>query len=139
MTSSDKPKAHLGLQIGLWTAQAIVAALFLSGAAMKLLVPLPKLALMMPWTGQVSPALVTFTGVVDLLGGVGILAPALTRIQPRLTVYAAIGCFVLQTLALIFHLSRGEGATMAPMNVFLGLLSAFVVWGRAVAAPIAPR
>ena len=33
-------------------------------------------------------------GVVDLAGGVGILRPALTGILPRLTVLAALGCWL---------------------------------------------
>lgn len=139
MSGEVKKPAGLGLKIGLWTAQAVVGGMFLSGAAMKLGMPLPKLAEVMPWTGQVSPALVYFTGVADLLGGLGILLPALTRIQPRLTVLAAIGCLALQICALVFHVARGEGAMMAPMNVLLGALSAFVIWGRGRAAPIAPR
>lgn len=32
----------------------------------------------------------------------------LTRIQPRLTVLAALGLAVLQVCAIAFHLSRGE-------------------------------
>ena len=127
------------LQAGLWIAQVLVAAMFLMGAVMKLTMPIDKLSQMMPWTGQVDPMLVYATGVFDGLGGIGILLPALTRIMPRLTVYAAMGCFALQVCALVFHISRGEGATVGPINVLLGALAAFVVWGRLRAAPIQAR
>jgi hypothetical protein len=78
------------------------------------------------------------TGVVDLLGGVGLLLPALTRVQPVLTVWAAFGCALLQVFAIIFHLSRGEAAN-TPFNFFLVGLSIFVVWGRRSKLPIYPR
>lgn len=132
-------KPPLALRAGLWGAQGLVGAMFLMGGVMKLTTPLDKLAQMMPWTGEVDPMLVYATGVFDALGGIGILLPALTRIMPRLTVYAAIGCVALQVCALVFHISRGEGAMMGPINVVLGALAAFVAWGRATAAPIQPR
>lgn len=77
-------------------------------------------------------------GIIDFAGGVGILVPALTRIQPRLTVLAAIGCVLLQIAAMIFHLSRGEAPAL-PLNVILLGLSAFILWGRGRRAPVTPR
>ena len=54
------------------------------------------------------------------------------------TVLAALGCAVLQVIALVFHLSRGE-APVTPLNAVLLALSLFVLWGRSRKAPIAPR
>jgi Na+-transporting NADH:ubiquinone oxidoreductase subunit NqrD len=93
---------------------------------------------MWPWTGQVSEPVLRFIAVVDLAGGIGILLPALTRIRPQLTVLAALGCTVLQVLAIGFHASRGEIA-LTPFNFFLLALCAFVLWGRYKKAPIPPR
>lgn len=64
--------------------------------------------------------------------------PALTRIQPRLIVLAALGCVLLQIAAMIFHLSRGE-APAVPLNIILLALSVFILWGRGKRAPISPR
>lgn len=132
-------KPGKGVNIALWVAQALVGAMFLSGAFMKLGMPIPELAKMMPWVQEVNPALVYFTGLVDGLGGIGILLPALTRIQPRLTVYAAIGCAALQVCAFVFHVSRGDPAAAYATNIVLFLLAAFVVWGRSGRAPISAR
>jgi hypothetical protein len=77
-------------------------------------------------------------GVLDLLGGIGILLPAVTRIAPALTVLAALGCTALQVGAIVFHLSRGEAAD-TPFNVLLAALALFVAWGRRSKAPIAAR
>ncbi|WP_348524782.1 DoxX family protein [Mesorhizobium huakuii] len=66
------------------------------------------------------------------------LLPALIRIQPRLTVLAALGCVLLQIAATIFHLSRGEASAL-PLNIILLALSAFILWGRAKKDPIPSR
>lgn len=92
----------------------------------------------MPWMGQVSPGFLYATALFDLLGGLGIVLPSLTRIKPQLTVFGALGCSALMFGAIIFHLSRGEGAN-TPFNFFLAALSLFVAWGRKSKAPIAPR
>jgi len=126
------------LRIGLWAAQGLLFFVFTSAGLVKLLTPIPQLAAMMPWAGQYSEAFVRSIGLIDLAGGLGILLPALTRILPRLTVLAALGCTVLQVFALIFHVSRGE-AEVTPLNLVLLTLSVFVLWGRGRKAPIAPR
>lgn len=126
------------LRIGLWAAQALLAFVFISAGFYKLLTPIPQLAAAMPWTGQSSETFVRAIALVDLAGGIGILLPALTRILPRLTVLAALGCSVLQVCAIVFHVSRGE-AVVTPLNFVLLALSLFVLWGRNGKAPIAPR
>src|SRR6266568_2285904 len=112
--------------MGLWTAQIVVFALFTLFGSMKLFVSVDKLAEMWIWPGQVSSWFLHLTGTVDLAGGIGVLLPALTRIQPRLTVLAALGCTLLQITAIIFHLSRGESAAV-PLNVVLLALSVFIL------------
>jgi hypothetical protein len=137
-TSAISTSSSQGLRIGLWIAQALVFVLFSAAGLTKLFTPIPTLAGMMPWTGELPVAFVRFIGLIDLAGGVGILLPALTRIKPGLTVLAALGCTALQVCALIFHLSRGE-ASVTPLNVVLLALCAFVLWGRSRKAPIQPR
>ncbi|GLR83820.1 DoxX family protein [Bradyrhizobium iriomotense] len=126
------------LRIGLWIAQILICFVFTSAGLVKLLTPIPQLAAMMPWTGEHSEAFVRVIGLIDLAGGIGILMPALTRILPRLTVLAALGCTVLQVIAIGFHVSRGEAA-VTPLNLVLLALALFVLWGRGRNAPIAPR
>lgn len=91
--------------------------------------PVPKLAAMIPWAGQVPVAFLYATAVADLCGGLGVLLPMLTRIRPGLTALAALGCAALQVCAIVFHLSRGEAAN-TPFNVLLLALSLFVFFGR---------
>jgi hypothetical protein len=137
-TASSGSAPGTPLKIGLWTAQVVVFALFTLFGGMKLFMPVDKLAEMWVWPGQVPSWFLHLTGILDAAGGIGVLLPAITRIQPRLTVYAALGCTLLQIAAIIFHLSRGEAAAV-PLNVVLLALSVFILWGRGKQAPIAPR
>ena len=135
LTSSKPPRR--ALSVALWTVQILLAVTFVGTSLWKLLTPIPKLAAMIPWAGQVSPGFLYFTAVVDLCGGAGLILPAATRIKPGLTVWAALGCAALQACAIAFHLSRGEAAS-TPFNALLVALSLFVAWGRR-RAPLAPR
>jgi uncharacterized membrane protein YphA (DoxX/SURF4 family) len=135
-TTSQTSRAQGGaLNIGLWTAQVLLAAMFVAGGVTKLITPIADLAKMMPWAGDVPETFVRVIALIDLAGGLGILLPSLTRIQPRLTVFAALGCSVLMVFAAVFHVSRGE-AMVAPMNLVLLALSLFVLWGRGKKIPI---
>lgn len=125
------------LHIALWIVQALLGLTFIGTGIWKLTTPIAKLAAVFPWMGQVSPAFMHMTGVVDLLGGIGLIVPAATRIKPGLTVLAALGCAALQVCAIVFHVARGEAAN-TPFNVVLVGLALFIAWGRRK-APIAPK
>ncbi len=101
----------------------------LTGAALKFM-PIEKLAAMMPWTGQVSPAIVRLLGLIDLLGGAGLILPALLHLQPRLTIWTSLAILALMVCAIVFHISRGE-APVTGLNILVALLAVFIAWGRA--------
>lgn len=126
------------LPVGLWVVQALLGIVFAGTGLWKLLTPVPQLAAMIPWAGQVPEAFLYATAVVDLCGGLGIVLPSLTRIKPGLSVLAALGCAALQVSAIVFHVSRGEAAN-TPFNVLLVALALFVFWGRRYRAPTQPR
>ncbi len=127
-----------GLNIALWIVQVLLAVSFVGGGIWKLVTPIPELATKMPWMGQVSSSFLYLTATFDILGGLGVLLPSLTRIKPGLTVLAALGCVALQASAIVFHFSRGE-ARNTPFNFVLVGLSLFVAWGRRARAPIPSR
>jgi hypothetical protein len=137
--------ADLSLQPGkasifnatLWMAQALLFAGFAWAGWMKLTSPVPSLAAMWPWTGQLLEPIVRVLGAIDMAGGIGVLLPALTRIKPKLTVLAALGCVMLQVCAAIFHASRGELQAL-PVNAVFLTLAGFILWGRR-RLPIVPR
>lgn len=70
------------LRASLWAAQAFIFVAFASAGLVKLFMPIPRLAALMPWTGEVSETFVRVIGMIDLAGGIGVLLPALTRIWP---------------------------------------------------------
>ncbi len=117
------------LNITLWIIQSLLAASLIWGASMKLFQPTAKLALLWPWAGQISESFVKFTGVLDLLGSIGIIAPKLLNIRPNLTVIAAWAIVLLMICASVFHILRGEVALIGANIVFL-MIAAFVAWGR---------
>jgi putative oxidoreductase len=126
-----------GLNIALWGAQVLLFVGFVVSGVMKLGMPLAELAQWAPWTAEVSPAFVRFVGAAEVLGAVGVLLPAITRIQPALTSLAALGLATIAFLAVGFHLLRGEPHAIAAPAI-LGALAAFVAWGRALRRTAAP-
>lgn len=130
---TDKQRG--ALKIGLWIAQWLFAVSFVGAALMKLAMPIAQLAAMWPWTGELAPILVRLLGVIDLLGGIGVLLPSLTRIKPRVTVVTAVACIALQLCAIAFHASRGELSAL-PVNVAFIAIAIFIAWGRWSGHPV---
>ncbi len=127
-----------GLHIGLWVTQVLVGLSFIMGGAMKLAMPVEELAAQMPWVSGVMGSAVRFIGLAELLGGIGVILPAATRIKPVLTPLAASGLLVIMVLAAVTHIARGE-YPMIVVNLVLGGMAAFVAWGRFKKAPIQSR
>ncbi len=136
MTNTQTPSK--AWNISLWILQALLAATLIWAAMMKLGKSPQDLAAMWPWTGEVSPALVKLTGLADLLGGLGLLLPALLRIKPVLTPVAALGVVALMIYAGVFHILRGE-ASQIGFNVMVAIMAAIIAWGRFRKAPLADR
>lgn len=127
------------LHIGLWVVQVLLAAAFLMAGAMKLTTPSADLVAQgMTWVTSFPAFLPTFAGVVEVLGALGLVLPSATRVQPKLTVYAAAGLVLVMVVAAGIHISIGEASMIAP-NIVLGGLAAFVAWGRSSKAVIPPR
>ena len=128
-----------GWTIALWVVQVLLAAFFGMAGVMKLAQPIDVLvASGMGYAGDYPELLTRFIGTMEILGAIGIILPAATRILPGLTPLAALGFAVIQVLAIGLHTMRGEFGIL-PFNLVLLALSLFVVWGRTRKAPIAPR
>jgi uncharacterized membrane protein YphA (DoxX/SURF4 family) len=132
-------RPRTGLRIGLWVGQVLLAGMFLMAGFMKTTMPVADLAQQgLAWTTSVPEALVRFIGLSEIAGAIGLVLPALTRIKPILTAWAALGLLTIMVLAMGMHALRGEYGAL-PMNAILGGIAAFVAWGRFRWAPIAPR
>ena len=126
------------MKIALWVAQGVLALAFLAAGAMKLVMPIADLHDALAWTADVPTALVRLIGLAEVLGALGLVLPAATRVRPRLTPLAAAALALDMGVATLFHLARGE-ASAVPATLILGAALAFVAWGRAVRLPVAPR
>jgi uncharacterized membrane protein YphA (DoxX/SURF4 family) len=89
------------------------------------------------WFSAVPQSLFVFIGVCEFLGGVGLILPAMTRVKPKLTPFAAIGLALIMVLAAVFHIVRGEFSFFVPMNLLFGGVAAVIAYGRLKARPIA--
>jgi hypothetical protein len=117
------------LNFWLWTAQVVLALLYLMAGGMKAIRPIADLTKMMAWPAE-YPRLTRFIGWAEVLGAIGLILPMLTGILPWLTALAAVALVVVQILAIGFHARRGETAKSLPMNLILLVLAIFIAWGR---------
>ena len=126
------------MNIAIWIVQVSLAVMFAMAGITKVIQPIATLEAQMPWAGMVPVWMVRAPGLAEILGSLGLLLPSILRIQPKLTVYAAEGLVLVMILAGITHAYLGQ-LQMIPINVVLGLLAAFVAWGRAKKVPIAAK
>jgi hypothetical protein len=115
----------------IWVVQVLLAALFLFAGVMKLVLPLEQLA----GPVELPGAFIRFIGVVEVLGALGLILPALLRIRPGLTPLAAVGLVIIMVGAVGITLMGGDLAP-AVIPLLVGLLAAFVAYGRWRLAPI---
>ncbi len=116
----------------LWIVQALLALLFLFAGIAKLNMPVEE----MTKTIQMPGVFLRFIAVVEILGAIGLILPSLLRIRPGLTPLAAAGLVIIMIGATVVSLMIGP-VVMALMPFVVGLLAAFVAYGRWKLAPIA--
>jgi putative oxidoreductase len=122
------------MNIAIWIVQGLLALLFLAAGLMKATRPIDVLASQMPGIQALPVRLVRFIGLAEILGGIGLILPMLTGVQPWLTPVAALGVILLMLLAAIFNVSHRETPRIG-VNVALGMLAAFVAYGRGLLVP----
>lgn len=115
------------MKIASWIAQILLALVFLTAGSMKLFA-FDQFAASAPALAD-QRGLVTFIGIVELAGAIGLILPALIKILPTLTTWAAVGLATIMVLATGFHLSRGE-FSHAIVTVILLALASFVIYAR---------
>jgi len=124
----------------LWIIQVLLALLFLFAGGSKLIMPIEQMQELARQAEQTPlPGLfLRFLGTVEVLGGLGLILPTLLRIRPALTPLAAVGLLIIMIGATLITLASGAiGSAVPPLVV--GLLLAFVAYGRWRLAPIQPR
>ncbi|MFG1605993.1 DoxX family protein [Actinoplanes sp. NPDC049265] len=118
------------MNVVLWVIAAVLAVAFAGSGLMKIVRPKEQLkATGMGWVDGYSDGTVKLIGLVDVLGGLGLVLPALVGIAPILVPIAAVGLVILMIGAIVTHGRRGE-TPMVIGNLVLLILAAVVAWGR---------
>ena len=115
------------MNIALWIVQVLLALLFLFAGGMKLVMPMDEMMKQMPI--PLPGWFMIFTGVVEVLGAIGLILPWLLGIRPGLTPLAAAGLAIVMVGATVYTFAAGDIAP-ALMPLAVGLLAAFVAYGR---------
>ena len=122
------------MNILLWIVQILLALLFLFGGGVKLVTSADQWQAQvqtLPAAMQFSHGFMMFIGVVEVLGGLGLILPWATGIRKGLTVLAAIGLLIVMIGAVVVSvMAFGMKAAVVPLVT--GLLLAFVAYGRGV-------
>jgi putative oxidoreductase len=123
------------MNIVVWVIQVLLAVAFIAHGLL-FLVPPPDIAVQM---NETMPRwFQLFLGVAEILAGIGITLPGLTRIQPWLITWAAGGIIIVMVSAAIFHAVRGEFSSVL-INLVLLAMAAFVAYVRHRVLPIRAR
>jgi hypothetical protein len=119
------------MNIALWITAGLLAAAFLVGGTLKLILSKEKLAAAPGggWAEDFSAGAVKAIGVLEVLAAVGLILPAVLDIVPVLVPVAATGLVLLMIGAAITHLRRHETKVIAANLAYIAL-AGFVMWGR---------
>ncbi len=122
------------MNILLWILQVLLALVYGASGVMKVFM-FDKISADVRSFGALPRRVWAVLGVVELVCTVGLIVPAALRWQPQLTV-AAASVLALESLLFIgVHLKYREVPTVV-MSALLGLLVAFIAYGRMVLQPI---
>lgn len=106
---------------GVWTLQALLAALFVFAGSMKFVMTVEQMALP-GW-------FLHFIGACEILGGIGLILPLALRIRPGLTPLAATLLVPIMVGATVISImTGGVGAGAVPF--FVGAVCAFIAYYR---------
>jgi putative oxidoreductase len=125
------------VNILLWVLQVFFGVYFTAIGVMHFIVP-PGLPAQMAWMYELSLGLHAFSGLAEILGGLGLILPGLFKIQTRLTYFAGFGLVLVMLGAIGYHFQRGEFSNIM-FNVVLALISGFIAYGRWKLAPLAEK
>jgi hypothetical protein len=115
----------------LWAIQGLLALLFLFAGGVKLILPIAAMAKQIALPGW----FLRFIGVAEVLGGIGLILPGITRIRTGLTSLAASGLVIIMIGATWITVAEGSILSgLFPLAV--GLLAAFVAYARSRLAPL---
>ena len=122
------------MNILLWVLQVLAALLYTASGSMKVFM-FDKVSKDVPSFGALPRQAWMALGIVELLCSVGLILPAALHWQPTLTVVAAT-VLAIESLVFIWVHVRYRELSSIIMSGVLGLMMAFIAYGRMVLEPI---
>ena len=118
----------------LWVLQVLAALLYGASGVMKVFM-FDKVSGDVPSFGALPRQAWMALGILELVCTVGLIVPAAFHWQPVLTVVAAAALAIESIVFVWVHVKYRE-ITPIVMSVVLGLVTAFIAYGRTVLSPI---
>jgi uncharacterized membrane protein YphA (DoxX/SURF4 family) len=122
------------MNILLWVLQAVAALMYAASGVMKVFM-FDKISQKVPSFGALPRTAWAALGIVELVCVVGLILPSALHWQPRLTVLAA-AVLAMESLVFIWVHVKYHEASSIVMSAVLGIVMAFVAYGRAFVQPI---
>src|ERR1700692_3198457 len=96
------------MNVTLWIVQGLLASAFVAAGAMKVFAYEKYKAMSEKKNGSsgLTRGLISFIGVAELAGAIGIVLPMAAGVAPWLSVLAAVGLATVMLLAIGYHLRR---------------------------------
>src|ERR671912_1336593 len=120
------------MNILLWVLQVLLAIAFLAHG-WPFFSPPPDIAKLM--NESLPRWFQLFLGIAEVLAGIGLTFPGLTRILPWLVTWSAAGIMIVTVSATIYHIVRGEMSSAAT-TLLLFLMATFLAYMRHAVLPI---
>jgi uncharacterized membrane protein YphA (DoxX/SURF4 family) len=122
------------MNILLWILQVLAALLYGASGVMKVFM-FDKVSEQVPSFGALPREAWMALGILELVCMVGLIVPAAFRWRPALTVVAATALAIESLVFIGVHAKYGEMTSILLSGV-LGLLMAFIAYGRMALKPI---
>lgn len=119
----------------LWALQAVFGAYFIFTGISHFIVP-DGLPGPMEWMYELSDGLHIASGSAEILGGLGLILPGVTKIRTELTAWAAFGLAAVMVGAAIWHAGRGEPSNIL-LNLVIATIMGYVGYARMKVTPLA--
>jgi uncharacterized membrane protein len=121
----------------LWILQWLVGLFFDWVGVMHFVLPegLPE---PMSWMYELDTPLHVIAGTAEILGGLGLILPSITRIRPGLTPLAVLGLILVMLAAMVWHIGREEYQQIV-QNLVVAAVLAYVAYGRWRVSPLSAR
>ncbi|WP_394214244.1 DoxX family protein [Brachybacterium vulturis] len=114
----------------LWILAFLLAAIFVVTGVVKLVTARDQQIDRTPYVEDFPQVVIRGIGVLEILGAIGLLLPALLDVATVLVPLAGAGLAITMVFAALVHTRRGDGVAATMPSIVLALVSVFVAWSR---------